>query len=117
VRLLLDEMLSAAIAEQLRDRGHDAIAVDESLSLRGLPDGDLFAHAQREQRALATYNRDDFLVLDREYRDRGSNHHGIVILNPRRFSQGKSTIGKLVVALAAFVASGPPYPSFVHWLQ
>jgi hypothetical protein len=117
VRLLLDEMLSAAIAEQLRDRGHDAVAVDESPSLRGLPDPDLFEHAQRERRALVTYNRDDFLALDRDHRDRGREHNGIVILNPRRFRQSAATTGALVTALAAFISSGPPYPSFVHWLQ
>jgi hypothetical protein len=110
-------MLSAAIAEQLCDRGHDAVAVGESPSLRGLPDADLFDHAQREQRALVTYNRDDFLALDRDYRDRGSEHNGIVILNPRRFPQGDASAGALVTGLAAFVSSGPPYPSFIHWLQ
>ncbi len=117
MRLLLDEMLSAVIAEQLRDRGHDVIAVDESPSLRGLPDPDLFDHAQPEGRALVTYNRDDFLALDRAYCDRGSEHNGIVILNPRRFPQGAGTIGALVAALVAFISSGPPYPSFVHWLR
>ena len=45
MRLLLDEMLSARIAEQLRDRGHDVTAVDGSPHLRGLADPDLFEHA------------------------------------------------------------------------
>jgi Domain of unknown function (DUF5615) len=117
VKLLLDEMLSARIAEQLRGSDCDATAVDENPDLRGLPDPDLFAHAQRVGRALVTYNRDDFLVLDREYRSQGREHHGIVILNPRRFPQGAASIGALIAALAAFVAAGTPYPSFIHWLQ
>lgn len=64
-----------------------------------------------------TYNRDDFLAIDREYRSRGSDHHGVVVLRPRRFPQGAASIGRLVRALARLVAGGTPYPSFVHWLQ
>ena len=117
MRLLLDEMLSAEIAEQIRSRGHDALAVDKTPELRGLPDPDLFAQAQKQERAIVTYNREDFLALDREYRSRQQEHHGIVILHPRRFPQGAASIGSLVTALASFVEAGAPYPSFIHWLQ
>jgi hypothetical protein len=117
VKLLFDEMLSAAIAEQIRERGHDALAVDETAELRGLPDPDLFAQAQEQERAIVTYNREDFLALDREYRSRQREHHGIVILHPRRFPQGAASVGALVTALSIFVAGDSPYPSFIHWLQ
>ncbi len=117
MKLLLDEMIAAVIAEQLRARGHDAAAVDGNPELRGPADADIFARAQRSKRAVVTYNREDFLFLDREFRDRGREHHGIVILHPRRFPQGARSIGRLVDALARFAADGPPYPSFVHWLQ
>lgn len=117
MRLLLDEMLSAQIAEQIRARGHDALAVDKTPKLRGLSDPDLFAQAQEQERAIVTYNREDFLSLDREYRSRQEEHHGIVILHPRRFPQDATSIGALVTALASFVETGPSYPSFIHWLQ
>jgi hypothetical protein len=52
VKLLLDEMLSAGIAEQVRGRGHNAVAVDETPELRGLADPDLFAQAQDQERAI-----------------------------------------------------------------
>lgn len=117
MKLLLDEMLPAAIAYQLRGRGHDTDAVAERPELRGLADPDLFAHAQQEARAIVTYNRDDFLALDRSYRDQGRGHHGIVILNPNRFPQGPPTTGPLIASLDALATTGPPYPSFVHWLQ
>ncbi len=117
MKLLLDEMLSTRIAEQLRDRAHDVVAVDGSSDLRGLADPDLFARAQEQQRAIVTYNRDDFLVLDRQYRSRERGHHGIVILHPRRFPQGAVSIGRLVASLSRFIETGPPYPSFIHWLQ
>lgn len=117
MRLLLDEMLCAQIAEQIRARGYDALAVDETPELRGLPDPDLFARAQEQERAIVTYNREDFLALDRQYRSRRREHCGVVILHPRRFPQAPASIDPLVTALASFVAAGPPYPSFVHWLR
>lgn len=116
VKLLLDEMLPTEIARQLRSRGHDAAAVAEDPELRGLPDADLFTHAQAQARAIVTYNRDDFLALDRSYRHRGRGHHGIVILNPNRFPQGPPATGWLIASLDALANTGPPYPSFVHWL-
>jgi len=117
VRLLLDEMLSAVIAQQLRNRGHAVLAVGERHELRGLSDADLFEQAQQDSRAIVTYNREDFLALDRRHRDAGRDHHGIVILHPRRFVQGAATIGLLVTSIEAFLAEGPPYRSFIHWLQ
>lgn len=117
MKLLLDEMLSAEIARQLRRRGHDVVAVDELPELRGRPDADILQRALGEQRTIVTYNRDGFLAIDREYRGEGRDHYGIVILNPRRFPQRAASIGALVASLEAFIATGPPYPSFVHWLQ
>lgn len=117
MKLLLDEMLAAVIAEQLRSRDHDVVAVDERPDLRGLPDADLFDLAQRDARAIVTYNREDFLGLDRRYRAEGREHQGIVILHPRRFPQGARTVGALVTSLDRFLGAGAPYPGFVHWLQ
>jgi hypothetical protein len=117
VKLLIDEMLSASVAEQLRQRGHDVIAVDEHRELRGLSDADVFKHAQDGGRAVVTYDREDFLAIDRQYRGEGRDHHGLVILNPRRFPEGKRTIGPLIASLEQLINAGDPYPSFVHWLQ
>jgi len=117
VKLLLDEMLPASIAGQLRRRGHDVLAVSERAELRGLPDEELFEIAARESRAIVTYNRDDYLELDRRCRSAGREHPGVVILNPRRFPQGTAIIGTLVTALDRLVQAGSPYPGFVLWLR
>jgi hypothetical protein len=117
VRLLLDEMISAVVATQLRDRERDVEAVAERRELRGLPDDDVFEYAQSAARALVTYNRDDFLELDRRYRSRGRAHAGIVVLNPRRFPQGPGSLGALVMSLDTLIGAGAPYESFIHWLQ
>jgi predicted nuclease of predicted toxin-antitoxin system len=117
VKLLLDEMLSGRIAAQLRQHDRDTLAVEESANLRGVSDPDLFAHAQEMERAIVTYNREDFLALGREYQSRERPHHGIVFLHPRRFPQGNTSTDKLVVALSSFIGAREPYPNFIHWLQ
>ena len=117
MKLLLDEMLSAVVVEQLRARERDVEAVIERRELRGLTDRDLFEYAQAAERSLVTYNRDDFLELDRLYRGENRPHYGIVILNPRRFPQGPASIGALVTSLERLIGAGPPYESFIHWLQ
>ncbi len=117
MRLLLDEMVSAVVAEQLRVRERDVEAVSERRELRGLVDEDLFEHAQAAERSVVTYNRDDFLELDRRFRSQGRNHSGIVILNPRRFPQRPASIGPLVKSLDALIADSRPYESFIYWLQ
>ncbi|MGH2888523.1 MAG: DUF5615 family PIN-like protein [Solirubrobacteraceae bacterium] len=117
MKLLLDEMLSAVVSEHLRGRGHDVEAVSERRELRGLTDRDLFEYAQSHERSVVTYNRDDFLELDRLYRGENRPHGGIVILNPRRFLQGPASIGPLVTALERLIDAGAPYEGFIHWLQ
>jgi Domain of unknown function (DUF5615) len=117
MKLLLDEMISAVVAEQLRARGLDVEAVSERRELRGLADEGVFEYAQETKRAVVTYNRDDFLELDRRYRGRDRSHAGIVILNPRRFPQGPGSVGPLVRSLEELIVGGVPYESFIHWLQ
>jgi hypothetical protein len=117
VKLLLDEMISALVAEQLRGRDRDVEAVSESRELRGLSDADLFAYAQTATRSVVTYNRDDFLELDRLCRGGNRRHCGIVILNARRFPRGPASVGPLVTSLDGLIAAGPLYESFIHWLQ
>jgi hypothetical protein len=117
VKLLLDEMISAVVAEQLRARERDVEAVSERRELRGLPDLEVFEYAQSAERSVVTYNRDDFLELDRRFRSQGRNHRGIVVLNPRRFPPGPASIGPLVKSLDEMITDGPPYESFIHWLQ
>ena len=58
-----------------------------------------------------------FLALDRRFRSENRSHNGIVILSPRRFPQGTASIGPLATSLDRLIAAGPPYESFIHWLQ
>ncbi|MDQ3587343.1 MAG: DUF5615 family PIN-like protein [Actinomycetota bacterium] len=121
MKLLLDEMYPYSIAEQLRARGHDVVAVGERAGLRGAPDRDVFAIAQEKQRALVT---DDvgFRSIDAEHRARGEAHHGLVFTSNRRFPRGQPrTVGQLVRALDRLVSAEATAladsPSFTHWLR
>ncbi|HEX3391443.1 MAG TPA: DUF5615 family PIN-like protein [Solirubrobacteraceae bacterium] len=115
MKILLDEHMPRAIAEQLRARSYDAIAVTERSDLRGLSDPDLFERAQDMGRAIVTYNVDDFLDLDREFRAADRAHAGVILVSSRRFP--RKSVGPLARALGDFLAGNVPYPSFIHWLR
>ena len=61
--LLLDEMFSGAIAEHLRAKGHDVLAVVADPALIALPHEQILAHAASTGRALVTANIKDFIPL------------------------------------------------------
>jgi|SRR5664279_1345668 hypothetical protein len=115
-------MYMAALAEQLRERDHDVIAVAERADLRGTPDEDLLAWAWTEDRALVTDNQRDFIPIHHRYVASGHDHKGLILTNNRRFPRGQpATTGKLVVALERLLHTTAPLisrnPSFIHWLQ
>jgi len=91
-RLLLDEMLSGTIADQLRRRGYDVVAVVEDVSLVSTSDEELLAHATEQQRVLVTANIADFAAIASDWRTGGRVHHGIVYVAYRTFGQdGRSS--------------------------
>jgi predicted nuclease of predicted toxin-antitoxin system len=63
VKLLLDEMLSPAIARDLRAHGHDAEPVAGHPDREALSDPEVLALARAEHRALVTNNLRDFRPL------------------------------------------------------
>lgn len=120
MKLLIDEHYPPSIAEQLRERGHDAVSVQEESDLRGMTDPDLFAEAQLRNSAVLTENVADYLVLDAEYRGRHLAHWGLVLTSNRTFPRGKSTtVGALVKALDELLreADSEDQSSKVIWLQ
>lgn len=122
MKLLLDEMYTAAVAEQLRERDRDVIAVAERADLRGTPDEALLDWAVGEERALVTDNRRDFFPIHHQRMTRGNDHRGLILTSNRRFPRGQpATTGKLVTTLEEFLCATAPHvarnSSFVHWLQ
>ena len=63
MRALLDEMLTPAIAGELRSRGHDVAAIAGHQDREALPDPDVLPLARAEHRAIVTSNLRDFRPL------------------------------------------------------
>jgi hypothetical protein len=119
VKLLLDEMYPPTIAEQLRDRNHDAEGVTERAGLRARSDADLFALAQQEQRTVVTENIDDFSVIAGGYDQRSQTHFGLVLVPHGSFPRSSpATIGRMVTALDRLLEEHPETTptSLRHWL-
>jgi predicted nuclease of predicted toxin-antitoxin system len=109
VKLLLDEMYSAVVAEQLRARGHDVVSVHdpEYRRFEGASDEELFAAALAEDRALVTENVPDFRRLEADALARGEAHAALIFTTNRQFPRGEpGTTGRLVEALHALLTEG-----------
>ena len=85
--LLLDEMFSDDIAQQLRAKGYDVISVVADPAMVGLPDEQVLAYATTQGRALVTANIKDFVPLDGRYRAAGQSHAGLILVSTKAFPQ------------------------------
>lgn len=103
MKLLLDELYAKQIAEQLRERGHDVVAVKERPDLEGLKDEELFPLAAAEQRALVTENWPDFDRLLRDATESGTTHYGVLFTSRRQLPRSRDTIGLYVRVLDDFL--------------
>lgn len=107
--LLLDEMLSPTIADQLRQRGHDVYAITERPDLVGLPDEQVLVLGSDEDRVVVTLNIADFAALNSVWHSQGRSHAGLVYVSTATFPQDRAFVGNLVSSLdrAARVGSLP----------
>jgi hypothetical protein len=105
-RFLLDEMVAPAIADGLRQRGHDAEAVVANPAHRRLPDEGILQLATAEHRILVTANIRDFLPLDRAWRAAGRTHAGLVLLPFSTFPPTVRFVGEVTTALDAVARRG-----------
>jgi hypothetical protein len=120
LRLLIDEMYTPVIAEELRERGGDVEAVTERAELRALPDTDLFSLAQREERTVVTENIDDFSVIATDYDQRGQAHFGLVLVPRASYPRSHArTVGRMVSELDRLLMEHPVTEpaSLRHWLS
>ena len=101
--LLLDEMFSDTIAQQLRAKGHDAQAVVADPALVSLPDDQILAHATSARRALVTANIKDFVPLDGRYRAAGQAHAGLILVSTKAFPQNRGFPAAITTTLAALI--------------
>ena len=100
MRLLLDEHHDPEVARDLRERGHDVVAVAERDDLRGRPDPEIFDTALAEVRAVVTEDVRDFTLLVLRAIDLDRHHHGVVFTSATRFPRVPGARRRLADALA-----------------
>jgi Domain of unknown function (DUF5615) len=107
VNLLLDEMLPAVIARELREHGHDVESVAGNPGREAMSDAEVLALARAEHRAIVTNNLRDYRPLHNEAIVPGGDGHFGMIFMPGTYRRTKADIGRIVAALEAILGQHP----------
>lgn len=94
------------IAESLRDKGHDAIAIIE----RGWQlesDESLLSLCRQENRALMTNNVSDFMPIHRLWQAQDLRHAGLILTSDKSLPRTRAGIGACILALETLFATHP----------
>ena len=90
IKFYADTHIAKAVAVQLRNRGIDIIRCEE-IGMAEAEDFEHLEYATREGRVMIT-NDEDFLALDKIWREQGRNHAGIMHCR----AQGEIAIGTII---------------------
>jgi hypothetical protein len=101
VKLLIDEMYPASLAEALRAEGVEAVSV-VGLGIAGRSDPDVFAAAVADGYVLVTENVADFARIAADHLSAGRHHPGVLIALSSRFSCRPGGRAALVEAILAW---------------
>jgi len=107
VKVLLDEQISPAVAQALRRRSHDVVAVGERRGLLSRPDLDVLVAAAAEGRIVVSENIRDFARLGAHRLPSRQWHHGVVLVSRRGFPGSRDGFGLLIRALDVLLATHP----------
>lgn len=100
MRVLVDEMYPATVAQALRTAGIDATAV-ANLRLAGASDPEVFRAAVAGGYAVLSENVGDFARIAAEHSTAGGRHNGVLIALSSRFSRRPAGLQPLVDAVQA----------------
>jgi hypothetical protein len=110
-------MFAPAVAQALRDLGHDVAAVAERPELRALTDSDIFRAAIEQGRWLLTENVKDFRPILLQTMQTETLAVGVLFTSSRAFPRSRKNPGPLVHAVHAWLVTGPPEPPVTEdWL-
>lgn len=88
IRLCTDEEVDPELAVQLSRLGYDALSCHAAANHdQGLNDDWQLRYAASEQRAILVYNIAHFVALDRDWRARAAEHHGIILSQQLRIGE------------------------------
>lgn len=106
MRLLLDAHFDPAVAEVLRERGHDVVSVlDLGPDRYQASDAELLAFANAERRAVVTRNVRDFVLLHGLWAGEERSHAGIILVHARTIPEGDR--GAEILALEDLLQTHP----------
>lgn len=108
MRLILDEMLDAEIALQLRRLGWDVKAIQGDQALEGKKDLDVIRAARELGRVLVTENVRDFARHHRDLLSAGESHCGLLFTSRQRLPRSKGSIGLWVQTIDRYLKAQPP---------
>jgi hypothetical protein len=110
-------MFSPAIAAELRERGHDVLAVEDRPDLRAKSDEEISAWASAEGRWLLTENVKDVRPIMLRALPGGPPGCGLLFTSSRAFPRSRKNPGPLINALHAWLTAGSPAPPVTEpWL-
>jgi predicted nuclease of predicted toxin-antitoxin system len=98
LKLLLDEMYSATLADGLGATGIEAATV-VALGLTGRSDPEIFAAALASSHTILTENVADFTRISAEHLTAGRHHPGVLIALSSRFSRRPAGANTLIAAI------------------
>lgn len=122
MRLLLDEMMGAVVAEQLRRRAHDAVAIQDpdQSHMRGVDDCELLAHAHDQRRAVVTDNVADSFRCHQRRVESGLSHHGLLLFTNDAFPRHRHDlfVSRVMAALDRILKAHPDDDAsgWIRWL-
>jgi hypothetical protein len=100
VKVLVDEMYPAAVAEALQAAGIEATTVAE-LRLAGASDPEVFGAAVARGYSMLTENVGDFTRIAAQHSTAGGHHDGLLIAPSSRFSRRPVGLQPLIAAIKA----------------
>ena len=100
MKVLVDEMYPATVAEALKAAGIDATMVAE-LRLAGASDPEVFGAAVAGGYSVLTENVGDFARIAAEHSAAGGHHSGLLLALSSRFSRRPGGLQPLVAAIKA----------------
>lgn len=112
-------MYPPKLAEELRRRGHEVIAVAELPELRASEDEVLLLAATADRRVLVTENIVDYPEIVATLNDERRVHMGVVLVSSRTFPRTERGLGALLRALDGYLVQRvdeEAVPGGIHWL-
>jgi hypothetical protein len=100
VKILVDEMYPATVAEALNAAGIEATTVAD-LRLAGASDPEVFGAAVAGGYSVLSENVGDFTAIAAEHSTAGGHHNGLLIALSSRFSRRPAGLQPLIAAIQA----------------